>query len=1028
MNKAFRLLAICVIFSLLVAFPVKTEARPLALTLSQVSPSSCPAGGCAAGQRINAQATFNVTPVYTGGPNTLVCVYTSLEGLNKWADAAVFSIANTGTYTAGDQANTCSTIANIPSGTELLGEAYAQFSSTGSQNFQFGFRINKTSTAAGFLHLSIYEVDNAGSIWSLTDSFVSPDFPTAPAADPAYVAADVATCASNSPCYLNSGDDLSNGIGTGLKDAVDARSTASTINILGTYAIKSNSVTIDVVHIIQGLSNATLTYNNSTACSNAMLLVTAGATIRFLSINDGSCGSPSRDLILINSPADVTVRHNDLVNGKDAISILDNSGSVLIRFNHIVSNSGYGILRASGSGSGTVKAVVNNIYNNRVGSQAECNNKGEVNHNFWGPGVNPTSAISRCTYTAGKRLGAAVLNDGTPGVSAQTVTLTGGKDPISSWPISLEGTAGTKFIIANHGNGGLSNIPFLGVGTDNITACSDFFDVFVSDENTTTPLALNVYIQYNSSCVSIIETPSIYCGSPYSEDFPLLWYDPQFSVTDKWDTTGQTPAGSGASGMSGQTTTCDTTTDEIRVTIDSNSTERPNLVSDLNFTPFVIGYSNPDIVFSTFTAVPGIARADLHWETTREAGLHGYYVARSLSPYGPYNRDSYLIPAKGNADIGGIYNYSDLELNNGTTYWYMLEMIDASHTSIGFQGPVSASTFSMIPTATEITPSSAEVYGPSISVDISGNNFIPSSQAVWDNNLSIDLTSSYIDSTHLTAIIPSSLYNDPHSSAVHNITVYNPGSGGGFSPPLTFTIKNPVPTLTSITPEYSDGNVTTITLAVKGDYFVYDSDVRFNGSSANVTTTFVDRNNLTASILRSKLGSGTITVTVFNPSYGGGTSAGKSFNLYTPTPTLTKYPTSTKTTVSSYKSSTPQRTRTRTPTRTITGTIIITPSVTPGQLTPSVTIETTPGSITPESTTSGTSTPEPYTRTPTLAPGEPTYTPVPPTPEVEEPPSVWTWRFLSMLRVLAGSLAGIGLLSIPAFIVFRIKTKNKPTR
>ena len=342
--------------------------------------------------------------------------------------------------------------------------------------------------------------------------------------------------------------------------------------------------------------------------------------------------------------------------------------------------------------------------------------------------------------------------------------------------------------------------------------------------------------------------------------------------------------------------------------------------------------------------------------------------------------------------------------------------------------PVSASTFSMIPTATEITPSSAEVYGPSISVDISGNNFIPSSQVVWDNNLSIDLTSSYIDSTHLTAIIPSSLYSDPNSSAVHNITVYNPGSGGGFSPPLTFTIKNPVPTLTSITPDYSDGNTTTITLTVKGDNFVYDSDVRFNGSSANVTTNFIDRNNLTASILRSKLSPGTITVTVFNPSYGGGTSAGKSFNLFTPTPTLTRYPTSTKTV---YKSPIPppvQRTRTRTPTRTITGTIIITPTVTPGHLTPSATIETTPGSITPESTISGTLTPEPFTRTPTLAPGEPTYTPVPPTPEVEEPPSVWTWRLLSALRVFAGGLAGIGLLSIPAFIVFRNKTKNKPTR
>ena len=157
--------------------------------------------------------------------------------------------------------------------------------------------------------------------------------------------------------------------------------------------------------MLQGVpSDATLTYTGS-ACSNAMLLVTAGATIRFININDGICVSPSRDLILINSPADVTVRHGDLTNGKDAISILDNSGNVFVRFNHIAGNSGYGILRTSGSGSGTVKAVANNIYNNRIGSQAECNNKGEVNHNFWGPGVSPTAAISRCTYTAGKRLG-----------------------------------------------------------------------------------------------------------------------------------------------------------------------------------------------------------------------------------------------------------------------------------------------------------------------------------------------------------------------------------------------------------------------------------------------------------------------------------------------------------------------------------------------------------------------------------------------------------------------------------------------
>ncbi len=334
---------------------------------------------------------------------------------------------------------------------------------------------------------------------------------------------------------------------------------------------------------------------------------------------------------------------------------------------------------------------------------------------------------------------------------------------------------------------------------------------------------------------------------------------------------------------------------------------------------------------------------DLSWETTNEAGLKGYYVTRAIGAYSPYNRDSDLIPAKGDANIGGIYNYNDSGLLNGTTYWYMLEMIDTSDSTIGFEGPLAATTYSMVPTATEVTPNSVEVYGPSLAIKVKGNNFIPSSMVVWDNNLGINLTTSYISSTELTAILPASLYSAPGSSAVHEITVYNPGSGGGFSPPLTFTIKNPVPTLTSISPEVSDGNSTTISLSVKGDYFVDDSVVRFNGSSSNITTTFVDRNNLTASILKSNLSAGIITVTVYNPTYGGGTSAGKSFNLYTPTPTLTRQPTSTKTrtVVYTYRSPTPQRTRTRTPTRTSAVTLVTpTPSATPGLLTPSATLAT----------------------------------------------------------------------------------------
>ncbi|MGB8253501.1 MAG: hypothetical protein WCF08_09810, partial [Anaerolineaceae bacterium] len=75
MNKAFSLIAAFVILCLLVSFPVNIEARPLhALNLSVLSPTSCPAGGCAAGQRINVRAEFPVTPVYSLSPNTQVCV------------------------------------------------------------------------------------------------------------------------------------------------------------------------------------------------------------------------------------------------------------------------------------------------------------------------------------------------------------------------------------------------------------------------------------------------------------------------------------------------------------------------------------------------------------------------------------------------------------------------------------------------------------------------------------------------------------------------------------------------------------------------------------------------------------------------------------------------------------------------------------------------------------------------------------------------------------------------------------------
>jgi hypothetical protein len=1024
MNKAIRLLLSLVILLLLGVNTTPMQARPLtALVMSQMSPASCPPGGCAAGQRINFRATFDLNPLNTTTVNTQVCVFTSLEGSDKWADGTVFSITDPTTYSSGEQSGICT--ANIPGGTQYLGGAYAQFSTAGSKNFDFAFRINKNSTIDGSLQISIYRLNAAGDAWEIIENESSPIIDTTPSAITAYVAADVTTCNGESPCYLNSGDDLANGIGTGLKDAVDARTATSTINILGSYAIKGNSVTVDAAHTIQGVTNAALTYSGS-QCSNAMLLITGGATIQDLNINDGVCVSPSRDLVLINSPANVTLRRNDLMNGKDAISIMSNSGDVLVRFNQIVNNSGYGLLRGSGSGSGTVNAIANNIFNNRSGYQIVCNNKGTINHNFLGAGILPNLAISNCSYTIGKQLGAAINKNTTkPGVEALEEVLTGSKTSYFNNMMSISGTPNVKVILINHGNGTFANIPFLGIGTDYINSCNNFYDVFISDENTEIPSFINLSLTYdlNLECINTIES-SVLCGSTDQANYPLFWYDPQNSVTERWDTTGQIPSGLGASGMVGQTTTCDLSNREVTVEINNNIIKRPNLITDLFFTPFGIGYYNQEyITFSDFYAIGGIEKIDLNWETINETGLSGFYVTRSLNINGPYNRDSDFIPRKGNDEgRGGIYYYSDTGLDNGTTYWYMLELLDSLNNTIEFHGPISATTYSLLPTATDVTPNSAEVYGPSLSIKIKGNNFLPNSVVVWDDNLGINLNSSYINATEMTAIIPSSLLS---SSSLHELTVYNPGAGGGFSPPLTFTIKNPVPVLVSRTPTVTDGNFTALTVDLTGDNFVSTSKVRFNGSDTYVEPEFIDRNHLRAKINRQYLSPGIIQITVFNPAYGGGTSAALTLNLYTPTPTLTKQPTSTKTrtVVYTYRSPTPQRTPTRTPTRTLAGTLQTTPSATPGLLTPSATLAM------PDQTLSTQVTPEQITLTPSLAPGEPTYTPAPPTPVIEDATtSVWNWRLMSGFRVLAGILLGAGLLSFPAFLVFRRKTRQKTPR
>ena len=125
--------------------------------------------------------------------------------------------------------------------------------------------------------------------------------------------------------------------------------------------------------------------------------------------------NPGRSLVKINSTQQVIIESNDLVNGDNAIYIQDNSGPVLVRYNHITGNTGYAVYTRGHSTGAALDIVANNLHANRSGSSVECSADAtgavanrKANHNYWGAS-SPSQETSHCNLISGKRLVAPVL-------------------------------------------------------------------------------------------------------------------------------------------------------------------------------------------------------------------------------------------------------------------------------------------------------------------------------------------------------------------------------------------------------------------------------------------------------------------------------------------------------------------------------------------------------------------------------------------------------------------------------------------
>ncbi|MBI2419219.1 MAG: hypothetical protein HYV28_15225 [Ignavibacteriales bacterium] len=181
------------------------------------------------------------------------------------------------------------------------------------------------------------------------------------------------------------------------------------------------------------------------------------------------------------------------------------------------------------------------------------------------------------------------------------------------------------------------------------------------------------------------------------------------------------------------------------------------------------------------------------------------------------------------------------------------------------------------PSLASISPTNVIAGGDGFTMTLTGLYFLPASVVRINGS---NRTTTYISSTQLEALITA---GDRAVGGTANITVYNPSPGGGVSYGQTFTVNNPTPYISSISPTSVIAGGDGFTLTVNGSNLMVSSVVRINGSDR--VTTYISKSQLEAAITASDRATGVAaSITVNSPSPGGGTSNTETLNVNNPVP------------------------------------------------------------------------------------------------------------------------------------------------
>jgi hypothetical protein len=184
------------------------------------------------------------------------------------------------------------------------------------------------------------------------------------------------------------------------------------------------------------------------------------------------------------------------------------------------------------------------------------------------------------------------------------------------------------------------------------------------------------------------------------------------------------------------------------------------------------------------------------------------------------------------------------------------------------------------PSIASVSPTSVLAGSVAFVMTINGTGFNSQSRVTLANSASLVPTA--VTPTKITVTIPATAVALAQTT---NVTVTNPAPGGG-SDSTPFTINNPSPTITSLTPATALAGGPAFTLVILGTGFNSSTTVSF-GADASLKATLVSAAELTLAVPAIDIATaGSPNVTVTNPAPGGGTVS-KTFSVNNPHPSIT---------------------------------------------------------------------------------------------------------------------------------------------